>query len=231
MLAQTIDWENLPTYNTIMALAAGAGLYLIAKLGREVLDDPTEVSVPGYSIAFGILGFILTTTGLHMTLTWPLAPDYPFDNIVFGETALGFGVLLLAASFFGWRRGESLLAGPDAVREMEKIARPTSVFIGGLGLAMIAIGAAGMRYRLFAAPPPEPFAGWWFSDFPWVEATFISGLWAVVGVGALALFVGLRRAGPWYRIAGYCWWTSGLVFIIFGAINYFSHIGLIVETM
>ena len=232
LLAQTtIDWENLPTYNTIMAVAAGVGLLLIAKLGRELLADPREVSVPGYSIAFGILGVLLSTTGLHMTLTWPLAPDFPFDNIVFGEPALAFGVLLLAASFFGWRRGEALVQTPDALEQLEKIARPTSFLVVFVGLAMIAIGAAGMRYRLFAAPPEEPFAGWWFSSYPWIEATFISGLWALVGVGAIALFVGLHRPGPWYRVAGWALSLSGITLAVFGVVNYFSHIGLIVETM
>lgn len=230
--AQTqIDWEQLPTYNTIMAVAAGSGLYLVVKLARELKADPLTVSVPGYSIAFGVLGFLLTTTGLHMTLTWPLAPDFPFDNIIFGEACLGFGVLLLGAAFFGWTRGASELTMPEPIARLEAIARPTSVFIAALGLGMLGLAAAGMRYRLFAAPPEEPFAGWWFSDHPWVEATFISGLYALVGIGALALFVALRRPGPWYRIAGVCWWVSGVVFIVFGAINYFSHIGLIVETM
>ncbi|MGB3735372.1 MAG: DUF981 family protein [Ilumatobacter sp.] len=232
LIAQTmIDWENLPTYNTIMAVAAGVGLFLVAQLGREILADPVEVSVAGYSIAFGILGFLLTTTGLHMTLTWPLAPAFPFDNIVFGETALAFGVLLLAAAFFGWRRGEALLAAPDPIRKMEKIARPTAVFIGFFGFAMIAIGAAGVRYQLFAAPPEEPFAGWWFSEYPWVEAIFISGLWALIGVGAITLAIGVYRPGAWYRTAGYCLSVSGIVLAVFGVINYFSHIGLIVETM
>lgn len=227
----TIDWENLPTYNTIMAVAAGVGLLLIAKLGRELLNDPSEASAPGYSIAFGILGVLLTTTGLHMTLTWPLAPDFPFDNIVFGEPALAFGVLLLAASLFGWCRGEALLQQPDALEQIEKIARPTSFLVVFVGLAMIAIGAAGMRYRLFAAPPVEPFAGWWFSDYPWIEATFISGLWALIGVSAIALFVGLHRPGPWYRISGWAMSLGGITLAVFGVINYFSHIGLIVETM
>ncbi|WP_420451344.1 DUF981 family protein [Ilumatobacter sp.] len=227
----TIDWENLPTYNTIMAVAAGAGLYLVARLGRELLSDPREVSVDGYSVAFGILAFTLITTGLHMTLTWPLAPAYPFDNIVFGEASLGFGVLLAGASFFGWRRGAEVMALPDPVGALERIARPTSIFVAGMGLGMIGIAAAGMRYQLFVAPPVEPIAGWWFSRWPWVEATFISGLYLVVGVGAVALTVGLHRRGPWYRIAGLCFWATGVTFLVFGAINYFSHIGLIVETM
>lgn len=136
-----------------MAICAGVGLYLVAHLGRAMLDEPAEVSVAGYSVAFGILGFILTVTGLHMTLTWPLAPDFPFDNIVFGEPALGFGVLLSAAAVFGWRRGTLILEGPEPLRHLEKIARPTSVFVAALGLAMIGIAAAGLRYRLFAAPP------------------------------------------------------------------------------
>ena len=74
-----IDWANMPTYNTIMAVAAGAALIGLVLLGRQMLTEPAEVSAEGWSVAFGVLGLILTTTGLHMTLTWPLAAGgFPF---------------------------------------------------------------------------------------------------------------------------------------------------------
>ncbi len=105
------------------------------------------------------------------------------------------------------------------------------MLIAGLGLGLIAVGIAGMRYRLFAAPSQEPISGWYFAEYPWVEATFISGLWALIGLGALAFFVGVNFARRWLHLAGWTWLVSGVVLIAFGALNFFTHIGLIVETM
>src|SRR4051794_14168091 len=93
-----IDWTQMPTYNTIMSVAAGAGLISIVYFAREMIRGGSDVPLDGWSVAFAVPGFILTVTGMHMTLTWPLAKYFPFDNIVFGETSFAFGVLLLAAA-------------------------------------------------------------------------------------------------------------------------------------
>jgi uncharacterized membrane protein len=233
-----IDWANMPTYNTIMSIAAGAGLLGIVLLARQVLKDPKEVSAEGWSLAFGVLGTILTTTGLHMTLTWPLAAGgFPFDNIIFGETSLGFGVLLLAVAVYLWRRGAEALLLPDPAAAFAKVAQPISVFVGGLGLALFGIAVAGVKYQLFAAPPEEPISGE-FAEWPLVEAIFMSGLFALIGVGAVLFpFVvrrlkdaGRRNALP-VKVIGVVWALTGVVFIAFGALNFFTHIGLIVNTM
>ncbi len=118
----TINWEKMPTYNTIMAVAAGAGLVVLVMLGRQLMASPSSISPEGYAIGLGVPGLILALTGLHMTLTWPLAPAFPFDNIVFGETALGFGVLLLASSLYSWRRGAQVLADPDPLERLIAVA-------------------------------------------------------------------------------------------------------------
>lgn len=233
-----IDWANMPTYNTIMSLAAGAGLLAFVILIRLIMTKPAEVSAEGWSLAFGVLGTILTTTGLHMTLTWPLAAGgFAFDNIIFGETSLAFGVLLLAASFYLWRRGAEMLVRPEPLAALAKIAQPISIFIGGLGLALFAIAVAGVKYQLFAAPPEEPISGE-FAEWPLVEAIFMSGLFALVGVGAVLFpFVvnSLKKAATvvtWpLKITGVVWALTGVVFLLFGALNYFTHIGLIVNTM
>lgn len=227
----TIDWDGLPLYNTIMAVAAGSGLLVLVMLGRQLGRDPRRVDPFGYALGLGVPGLILVATGLHMTLTWPLAPEYPFDNIIFGETSLGFGVLLFAGAFYAWRRGPIVLEAADPIDRLCDTARPISVFIAGLGLGLIAIGAAGMRYRLFAAPPQEPISGWYFSAYPWVEATFISGIWALVGLGAIAFTLGVTLSRRWLAVSGWAWLLSGLALVGFGALNFFTHIGLIVETM
>lgn len=233
-----IDWANMPTYNTIMSIAAGAGLLGIVVLVRQLMTRPTEVSAEGWSLAFGVLGAILTATGLHMSLTWPLAAGgFPFDNIIFGETSLGFGVLLLAASLYLWRRGADALTRPEPLAALAKVAQPISVFIGGLGLALFGIAVAGVKYQLFAAPPEEPISGE-FAEWPLVEAIFMSGLFALVGIGAVLFpFVvnSLKKTSTTLtlpiRITGIVWAVTGIAFILFGAMNFFTHIGLIVNTM
>ncbi|TQL77804.1 putative membrane protein [Stackebrandtia endophytica] len=227
-----IDWANMPTYNTIMAVAAGAGLLLVVALMRRVLSGAGELEPSGYALAFGVLGTILTLTGLHMTLTWPLAPGgFPFDNIIFGEPALAFGVLMLAAALFLWRRGEALAAGPDREVVLARVAGPVSVFVVGMGLGCFGIAVAGVKYQLFAAPPEEPISGA-FADYPLIEAIFISGLYALVGLGAVLGPWALRnRSRGLFTITGIVWGLAGIAFLLFGALNFFTHIGLIVNTM
>ncbi len=229
-----IDWANMPTYNTVMAVAVGAGLILLVALARAILKDPKKVVYEGWSLAFAVLGFILTSTGLHMTLTWPLAAGgFPFDNIIFGETSLAFGALLLAAAVYLWFRGRAALEREDAVAHLSAVARPVSVFVLGMGLGLIAIAIAGVTYQLFAAPPQEPISGA-FAEYPLVEAIFMSGLIALVGLGAVLFPFALRAtpaAGKARVVIGWAWSLSGLAFMLFGAMNFFTHIGLIVNTM
>ncbi|GAA4424952.1 DUF981 domain-containing protein [Georgenia halophila] len=233
----TIDWASMPTYNTIMAVAAGVGLLGLVQFFRDVLRRRDGVSTDGWALNFGVLGTILTTTGLHMTLTWPLAAGgFPFDNIIFGETSLGFGVLLLAAALYLWRRGSDALVGANVAEHLARVARPVSIFVAFLGGALIAIAIAGVRYQLFAAPPQEPISGA-FAQWPLVEAIFMSGLLALVGVGAIAFPFAVRsveagrtKAAP-VVIAGWSWAVSGTVVGLFGVMNFFTHIGLIVNTM
>ncbi|WP_264029421.1 DUF981 domain-containing protein [Cellulosimicrobium sp. SH8] len=227
-----IDWAQMPTYNTVMSVAVGAGLILLVMLGRELLRSPGKVVVEGWSLAFGVLGTILTATGLHMTLTWPLAAGgFPFDNIIFGETSLAFGVLLLAAAFYLWTRGRAALERADATEHLQAVARPVSVFVLGMGLGLVAIAVAGVTYQLFAAPPEEPISGA-FAAYPLVEAIFMSGLIALVGVGAILFPFAVRWGRRVVRtVIGWAWGLSGVAFLLFGAMNFFTHIGLIVNTM
>ena len=99
------------------------------------------------------------------------------------------------------------------------------------------MGIAGVTYQLFAAPPEEPISGW-FAEYPLIEATFISLLWAVTGLAALTMpgilddfaeeRVDFTSKAKFTYILMY---SSGWVFLLFGAMNYFTHIGLIVNTM
>ncbi|MER7504115.1 DUF981 family protein [Nonomuraea pusilla] len=232
-----IDWTRMPTYNTIMSVAAGVGLLLVVAFGRRVLrGDPLE-HVDGWALAFGALGALLAVTGLHMTLTWPLAGQgFPFDNIVFGEPSLAFGTLLLAAALYLWKRWGITTVAPDRGRFVARTMAPISVFVLAMGLACFGIAAAGWTYALFAAPPQEPVSGA-FARWPLLEASFISGLYVLVGVGAVLLPFVLRArvraagSGPLAAVTGVCWGVAGVAFTLFGALNYFTHIGLIINTM
>ncbi|WP_026929456.1 DUF981 family protein [Glycomyces tenuis] len=227
-----IDWAQMPTYNTVMSVAAGAGLLMVVGLMRRLGDADRPLAAEGWAMGFGVVGAVLAVTGLHMTLTWPLAAGgFPFDNVIFGEPSLAFGVLLLFAAFYLWKRAEALEAAPDRFAMLAAAARPVSVFVLGMGLACFGIAAAGVGYELFAAPPEEPISGE-FAEHPMIEAVFISGLYALVGVGAVLFPLALR---PGRRavtaVVLLVWFLSGLAFLLFGALNYFTHIGLIVNTM
>ena len=231
-----IDWAHMPTYNTIMAVAGGAGLLLVVGLSRRLLGTTStferdeEFEPAGWALGMGVLGVILTLTGLHMTLTWPLAAGgFPFDNVIFGEPCLAFGVLLLAAALYLWRRGTDLRSAQDRPRLVARVSGPVSVFVFGMGLACLGIAAAGIDNKLFAAPPQEPISGT-FADYPWVEAIFMSGLFALVGIGAVLAPFGFRGKGL-RAVVGVVWSISGALFLLFGALNYFTHIGLIINTM
>ncbi|GAA1871650.1 DUF981 family protein [Brevibacterium marinum] len=244
-----IDWAAMPTYNTIMSVAVGAGLLAVVLLFMDLrkasgVDEASErrrqLSTDGWAIAFGVLGLLLTATGLHMTLTWPLAAGgFAFDNIIFGETSLAFGVLMLGAAVYLWKRGAEIKADPTPLKLAARTVRPLSIFIAALGLALFAIAIAGVTYQLFAAPPQEPISGA-FADYPMIEATFMSVLFALVGVGALVFPFAANsvlrtpaaaKSGGAVKTVGIMFTVTGVVFVLFGAMNYFTHIGLVVNTM
>ena len=233
-----IDWIHTPVYNTLMSVATGVALLLLVTLGRTVFLR-RKFSADGYALAFGVLGVILFLMGLHMSLTWPLARIAPYDNIIFGEPSLAFGAILVAASLYLWKRGTVLEATLTSTQLQtrdqggEDIARlilPISLFVAALGLACFGIAAAGWRYTLWTAPPQEPISGN-FANHPLLEATFISGLYVCVGVGAVLLpLLLLNKKRAIARSIGFFWTLAGLGFTLFGALNYFTHIGLIIHT-
>lgn len=232
-----IDWTLMPTYNTIMALAAGAGLCSIATTIRKTAERK-QINPEGWAINFGILGSILFFTGLHMTLTWPMAKYFPFDNIIFGEPSLALGTILLFLAFYSWKRAEHIKNAETPIAEMAKNLRHLRYFLYGLGLAMIGIAFAGVIFELFAAPPEEPITGL-FADYPMLEATGISLLYAAVGISALLMPGILDKFADHYpqaytstqKLVYILLMVDGTVWILFGALNYFTHIGLIINTM
>ena len=227
------DWTLSPTYNTVMAVAAGAGLLMVAQLLRDLWQDK-RTNLDGYAFGFGVVGLILTATGLHMTLTWPIK-SIPQDNIIFGETSLAFGVLLSATALYLWRRGDDLTTAENPVGRLADLVRPVSVFVFGLGLGLVGIAIAGLIYQFFVAPAEEPISGW-FADWPIVEAVFMAVLFLLVALGALIFPWAVRRGATdgdprtVHKLMGWSWALAGAVFVLFGAMNFFTHIGLIYNT-
>lgn len=230
-----IDWTQMPTYNTIMSIAVGAALISLARF-VSALHKKTILQTDAWAISFAVSGIILFITGAHMSLTWPLAKYFPFDNIIFGETSFAFGVLLLVASFYLWKKGNFLASEENPAEVFGKLTTPLSTMILGLGLALIAIACAGISFQLFAAPPEEPISGK-FAQYPWVEAIAMSGLFALVGVGALLFPLSMKSfssADPLnfiQKTMTSVWLISGYSFLFFGALNFYTHIGLIINTM
>jgi len=57
-------------YNTIVGLAAGVGLILVAKLLKQFTNGE-QIEPEGFALAFGITGFIQTVLGLTVSIMWP----------------------------------------------------------------------------------------------------------------------------------------------------------------
>jgi len=232
-----IDWLNMPTYNTIMCLAVGAAFCSLAVMGKNIIAKE-KIDPTGWSLNLGVLGTLLFFTGLHMTLTWPLAKYFPFDNIVFGEPSLAIGAILLAFSFLFWKDSATIKTLDNPISHISRIFRHFKFLFYGLGLALIAIGIAGVKYQLFAAPPEEPISGQ-FAEYPMVEAIFISGLWALTGLASLLVPSFFEKYAAdiqpqldtFTKVKYGLVYGLGFIFLLFGAFNYFTHIGLIVNTM
>lgn len=231
-----IDWAHLPTYNTIMALMAGVALITIANFSKD-LANRKAIKFQGWSLIFGILGAILAITGIHMTLTWPLGNGFPWDNIIFGEPCFVFGIILLFVSFYLWKNKEKLEANSNPLQLISSQFRPFNILFYALALMLTAIFFAGVQFQFFAAPPQEPISGY-FAKWPWLEAWGLSLIFLGVGIcsaymptffeaaekdnfqiGTMdnLLFLGLKITG-WFLLA-------------FGAMNYYTHIGLILHTL
>ncbi|KMY24005.1 hypothetical protein ACU19_00905 [Actinobaculum suis] len=249
-----VNWAEMPTYNTIMALAAGVALVMIALLirdfgraaqgkteGMPLHTESAPLNTDAYAIGFAVVGIIQFFTGLHMTVTWPLASGgFAFDNIIFGETCLAFGTLLVVAAFYLWKRGQAVREADNPLVVMAGTLRPLSIFIGGLGLALFSITLAGLVYQLYAAPPQEPISGY-FAPYPWFEAIFLSSMFFLVGLGAFLFPFAVYRTngnkgnaeaqgqGLW-RVIFWVWIVGGVIFGLFGALNFYTHIGFIVNT-
>ncbi len=214
-------------YNELIAMTAGAGLLGFAAFLANLIGGK-RIESEGWAAFFGVTGLLLLVTGLHTTVTWPFGGDgFEYANIAFGQPAAAFGALLLLAAIYLWRHRE-LYAGPlEAVKTTTLAAlKPAGIFVGALGLGMAVLAIAFVRFQLGAAPPEEPISGR-FGEWPIIEALFLGGLWGVVALGALLFAIALWTDRPQLlKWAVRAWVVGGVVFLLFGAMNFYTHIGM-----
>jgi hypothetical protein len=223
-------------YNTLMGVTAGLALILLAVLAGK-LGTKKAIAPEGWAISFGVLGIILAVLGGIMSTTWPLTVNQPI-NILFGEPCMFFGVLLVAAAIFLWNRrelltklGESGKAGEEASAYFQRVVTPVSWVIFGLGLVLAACALAIVRFSFIGgAPEAEPITGL-LHDYPLIENTFFGIIYALPAIGALLapLVVHAGFKGGIAKIAFWCMLLAGIAFLLFSAMNYYTHIGLLVN--
>ena len=214
-------------YNELVAVTAGAGLlgfawFLAHLINRKRIDSE------GWAGFFGVTGLLLLVMGLHTTITWPFGGNgFEYANIAFGQPAAGFGALLLFAAVYLWRH-RVLFTGDVEQANATALAglKPVAIFVGALGLGMAVLAITFVRFQLGAAPPEEPISGR-FGHQPNQEALLRGGLWGVVALGALLFAIALLTDRPrLLRWAVWAWVVGGVVFLLFGAMNFYTHIGM-----
>lgn len=214
-------------YNELVAITAGAGLLGFAWFLAHLIRGQ-RIDSEGLAAFFGVTGLLLLVLGLHTTMTWPFGSDgFQYANIAFGQPAAGFGALLVLAAVYLWRHRALFTGDVDEANATALAAlKPVGIFIGALGMGMAVLAVTFVRFQLGAAPPEEPISGR-FGHLPLLEALFLGGLWGVVALGALlfsvALLTNRLQLLPW---AVRAWIIGGVVFLLFGAMNFYTHIGM-----
>jgi uncharacterized membrane protein len=223
-------------YNTLMGVSAGLALILVPLLARK-LHRRQQIAPEGWSLTLGVLGTILTFLGGLMAVTWPLHVNPPI-NIAFAEPTVVLGLLLVAASFFLWKQRETITdlassnkqVADQADAQLRRILEPVSWLIFVLGMVMFACTVAILRFNLVgSAPAAEPITGL-LHDYPIIENTFFGVLYGLVALGTLLTPLALRHpTGAAARIAGTALVTAGVIFVLFSVMNYYTHIGMLVN--
>lgn len=216
------------TYNTTMALVAGA-IILLVPLFMRAAQRNNSLAVAGWGYAFVFLGFFLGASGLHMMLTWPLDQiDEAFcckvDNFTFGEPAAYYGLLTLIAGVAILRVQSQADSGVRTVdaNGMFTLLRPILIAgaIGGFGLILIGIG--GMHFGMWRPPEIEPIARLLAGNL--IEPLMIMILY--VGTGVTAMLAPFIKSSTWVaRLFTIFAWGLGILWLFLSFTVFYSHIG------
>lgn len=232
-----IDWANVPTYNTLMAICAGASLLSVASVGKSLIKGKTNLR--GWAINFGILGLILFVSGAHMSLTWPIK-FLPFDNIIFGETCFALGALDIFLAFYFWKSEERIKETENPLSLIGKELSSVQYLLIGLGLGLAFIALAGYEWKFFVAPVEEPVSGPMGQNFPTLQYIGLSSIFLLVGIASILTSFSLQdfgRESSVFKLKTYHKLNYGLLLamgwflLVFGAFVFYTHIGLIIKTM
>ncbi|WP_157059162.1 DUF981 family protein [Viridibacillus arvi] len=238
-----MDFGTIQFNSALMSITIGVGLLLIVRFMKHLKRSKIG-QLEGWSIGFAIPGFILTITGANMSLKRPLYKlDFHINNIIFGEFSLAFGVLLLAVAILLWRKAnvftknnfdyiDSMTISRILMKEAPILLKPLSYFTFALGLALISIAIASIRLQLLSTLNGELITSS-FTKYPLVEGLFISGLYALTGIGAILLPFTLKQyAKPsFFKVMITCWQIAGIAFILFGMMIYFTLSEIIIHLM
>jgi len=216
------------TFNTTMALVAGAVPLLLLVFGR-VLQRRDRATIVGWSWMIGALGLFLFVTGAYMTLTWPLK-DVPeashccaVDNITFGEPSMYFGALLLFGAF-ALVMAERASQAHNIPLDAMAVVRPFlyAGAFGGLGMIMIAV--AGLQFGMWRPPPDEPIAG--LLAGTGLEPLYIAAAYAITGVAAVTIPFGIERRIV-ARIAAVSLFLAGMMWLFVALTVFYGHVGFV----
>jgi uncharacterized membrane protein len=221
------------TYTELLGLLAGVALILVSCLGYKLFYKKELIrSFDGWTLSFGGLGALLTILGAHMVLTLPIPAPNVFKNILFGGPPLVFGVLLLIAAIYLWRRGDELtdmLRGgrekaEAALNRVLEAARPASWIVFAIGLAAAGVAVGAFRNNIFGtAPSQEPVLG----TVPGGLVTFYvtMSLYVLPALGALLAPLAVHTKNR--NVSGLVWlaWLlGGIGLLLLGAFVFFAHI-------
>ena len=216
----------MTVYNEIVAVTAGAGLIGVAAFLHTLLRGK-RIDSEAWAAFFGLSGLLLFVLGIHTTVAWPFGgAPFEYANIAFGQPA-AFGALLLFATIYLWRNRIAYAddGTPVGMPSLDAF-KPAAIFVGALGLSMGVLAITFMRYQLGAAPPEEPISGR-VGHLPWIEAIFLGGLWGIVAIGCLLFAYALwMEKLSLLRWVVWAWLIGGVVFLLFGAMNFYTHIGM-----
>lgn len=118
-------------YLTLMLVNIVAGLVIMA---AYIYLDLTTDNQKRWVTGLGMSGLVGVITGLHMIFNWPLPGAF---NIVFGEMAVFFGVLLLGLAFSIWHQLDLM---------------PVALYSAFAGIASLVIGAQVLNLGLTKHP-------------------------------------------------------------------------------
>jgi uncharacterized membrane protein len=225
-------------YNTLIGLVASVALLLLVAFPRHGATGSTHIR-RAWAWTFGTLGGLLVVMSLHLNFVWPLPG---VANIVFGEPALLFGVLLVTAAVIIYR---TPVAGDDesieeaaeegGLRSLWEVGqlppelavtlRPVG-YVGAFAGVMVILlgwGTAAFAEIVFRAPSAEWPTG--IVAGTGIEIVYMTGTYTILGIGAILLPFGLHDSTR-LRTAGKFLTVAALLLLFISLISFVGHITL-----